>query len=320
MSKSTFCEEINSAIISIYSKYENSVIYGQNIIAGSRISGLGKDLEKIENAFVFNSTNTENALMGIGLGCSLKGIPSLYLMKQHDFALLGFDQLVNTYNLIRRKRMKAPFVVGMVVVDSGFEGPQSNLNNLDDFASITKANVHIMSTFEKINELKSGDLTNDLHFLAISQKNLKEQISQELARQVTQNSHFNVYRFEQNVFNNVDSLVIYSGVSSFFNTNFIDDFSRLGIDVAILHKNDSQLENIDLNFINKYKNIFIYSTSKSLNKSLAFMHSELLKLGKKVEMQTQKSTLNWTQVNSDEFTLNFQQLKDFIQTSKRVNT
>lgn len=320
MSKSTFCEEINSAIISIYSKYENSVIYGQNIIAGSRISGLGKDLEKIENAFVFNSTNTENALMGIGLGCSLKGIPSLYLMKQHDFALLGFDQLVNTYNLIRRKRMKAPFVVGMVVVDSGFEGPQSNLNNLDDFASITKANVHIMSTFEKINELKSGDLTNDLHFLAISQKNLKEQISQELARQVTQNSHFNVYRFEQNVFNNVDSLVIYSGVSSFFNTNFIDDFSRLGIDVAILHKIDSQLENIDLNFINKYKNIFIYSTSKSLNNSLAFMHSELLKLGKKVEMQTQKSTLNWTQVNSDEFTLNFQQLKDFIQTSKRVNT
>lgn len=320
MSKSTFSEEINSTIISIYSKYENSVIYGQNIIAGSRISGLGKDLEKIENAFVFNSTNTENALMGIGLGCSLKGIPSLYLMKQHDFALLGFDQLVNTYNLIRRKRMKAPFVVGMVVVDSGFEGPQSNLNNLDDFASITKANVHIMSTFEKINELKSGDLTNDLHFLAISQKNLKEQISQELARQVTQNSHFNVYRFEQNVFNNVDSLLIYSGVSSFFNTNFIDDFSRLGIDVAILHKIDSQLENIDLNFINKYKNIFIYSTSKSLNNSLAFMHSELLKLGKKVEMQTQKSTLNWTQVNSDEFTLNFQQLKDFIQTSKRVNT
>jgi hypothetical protein len=320
VSKSTFCEEINSAIISIYSKYENSVIYGQNIIAGSRISGLGKDLEKIENAFVFNSTNTENALMGIGLGCSLKGIPSLYLMKQHDFALLGFDQLVNTYNLIRRKRMKAPFVVGMVVVDSGFEGPQSNLNNLDDFASITKANVHIMSTFEKINELKRGDLTNDLHFLAISQKNLKEQISQQLAKHVTQNSYFNVYRFEQNVFNNVDSLLIYSGVSSFFNTNFIDDFSRLGIDVAILHKIDSQIKNIDLNFINKYKNIFIYSTSKSLNNSLEFMHSELLKLGKKVEMQTQKSTLNWTQVNSDEFTLNFQQLKDFIQTSKRVNT
>jgi pyruvate dehydrogenase E1 component beta subunit len=258
--------------------------------------------------------------MGIGLGCSLKGIPSLYLMKQHDFALLGFDQLVNTYNLIRRKRMKAPFVVGMVVVDSGFEGPQSNLNNLDDFASITKANVHIMSTFEKINELKRGDLTNDLHFLAISQKNLKEQISQQLAKHVTQNSYFNVYRFEQNVFNNVDSLLIYSGVSSFFNTNFIDDFSRLGIDVAILHKIDSQIKNIDLNFINKYKNIFIYSTSKSLNNSLEFMHSELLKLGKKVEMQTQKSTLNWTQVNSDEFTLNFQQLKDFIQTSKRVNT
>jgi hypothetical protein len=319
VSKSTFCEEINSAIISIYSKYENSVIYGQNIIAGSRISGLGKDLEKIENAFVFNSTNTENALMGIGLGCSLKGIPSLYLMKQHDFALLGFDQLVNTYNLIRRKRMKAPFVVGMVVVDSGFEGPQSNLNNLDDFASITKANVHIMSTFEKINELKSGDLTNDLHFLAISQKNIKEQISQELARLLTQNSHFKVYRFEQNISKEVDSLLIYSGVSSFFNTDFVVEFSKLGIDVAILHKMDSHMKSIDLNFMKKYKNISIYSTSKSLNNSLEFLHFELLKLGKKVEIQTQKSTLGWTQVNSDEFTLNIQQLKEFTQSSKMMN-
>jgi hypothetical protein len=49
------------------------------------------------------------------------------------------------------------------------------------------------------------------------------------------------------------------------------------------------------------------------------MHSELLKLGKKVEMQTQKSTLNWTQVNSDEFTLNIQQLKEFTQSSKMMN-
>lgn len=312
MTNSTFCENINDAIINIYNNYENSVIYGQNIIAGSRISGLGKNLEKITNAHVFNSTNTENALMGIGFGCSIKGIPSLYLMKQHDFALLGLDQLVNTYNLIRNKRMKAPFVVGMVVVDSGFEGPQSNLNNLDDFASITKANVHFLNTFEKIDMLKKNSLSNDLHFFAISQKNLKEPISQKIANLLIQNSYINLYRFKQNITKNIDNLIIYSGITNFFSSQFIEDISKLKIDVAILHKIDKHIKDINLSFMRNYKNIFIFSTSKSLNNSLQFLQSELLKLSINVQIQTQKMTLDWTQVNSDEFTLDIPQLKEFI--------
>lgn len=312
MSEATFCEEINKTIIDIFSKYDRSVIYGQNIIAGSRISGLGKNLEKIQNAFVFNSTNTENSLMGIGMGCSLMGVPSLYLMKQHDFALLGLDQLVNTYNLIRNKRMKAPFIVVMVVVDSGFEGPQSNLNNLDDFASITKANVHFLNTYEKISTFKDLNLSNDLHFLAISQKNLKKEISQNLLTFLKGDEYFNLYRFKNKFQTKIDNLIIYSGTASILNEQYIDEIKNMQIDIAILHKIDKDIRNIDLNLFEEYRNVYIFSPSKSLNNSLQFLHSNLLQLDKKVVTQFQENKLDWTQVNSDEFNLDLPSVREFF--------
>lgn len=174
--ETTYTQYINSLIISQFEKYDKSVIYGQNIVAGSRISGLGAGLEKINGAIALNTTNSENSLMGMGFGLSLSGIPSLFLMKQHDFALLGLDQLVNTNNVLRQGRLKAPFLVLMVVVDSGFEGPQATLSSLDEFASLTKAPVHFLSTKESIDEGFKKSLDPGLHFLAIGQTNMKKSV------------------------------------------------------------------------------------------------------------------------------------------------
>ena len=52
--------------------------------------------------------------------------------------MLGIDQLVNTYNIVRRQSPKASFTIMPVIVDSGYEGPQSALNNLADFCSIAR--------------------------------------------------------------------------------------------------------------------------------------------------------------------------------------
>ena len=57
-------------------------------------------------------------------------------MKQMDFLLLGIDHLVNTYNVIRQNEPKASFTIFPINVDSGYEGPQSALNNFNDFCSI----------------------------------------------------------------------------------------------------------------------------------------------------------------------------------------
>jgi pyruvate dehydrogenase E1 component beta subunit len=113
-------------------------MFGQNIAAGSCISGLTRGLKSREGHHALNTPNCENTLVGTGFGLMLNGVSSIFLMKQQDFLLLGIDQLVNTYNLIRRRKLKSSFTIVNVVVDSGYEGPQSALNNFYDFCSVAR--------------------------------------------------------------------------------------------------------------------------------------------------------------------------------------
>ena len=99
-SELTFVETINAHINKLCLN-EPTIIFGQNIISGSRISGLGKGLESHSHSLAINTTNTENSLIGMGFGVLLTGVNAIYLMKQHDFGLLGFDQLRHTNNLVQ---------------------------------------------------------------------------------------------------------------------------------------------------------------------------------------------------------------------------
>tara|TARA_X000000950_G_C13864124_1_gene639997 strand:- start:123 stop:1058 length:936 start_codon:yes stop_codon:yes gene_type:complete len=130
---------INTLLKSEISKEPNTVLFGQNIDAGSCLSGLTKGLSEINKGYTLNTPNIENALVGIGFGLMINGVNSIFFMKQLDFLLLGVDQLVNTYNIVRHNSPEASFTILPVTVDSGYEGPQASLNNIDDFCSI--ANV-----------------------------------------------------------------------------------------------------------------------------------------------------------------------------------
>ena len=89
-----------------------------------------------------NSQNSENMLVGNGFGMMLNGVSSIFFMKQLDFLLLGIDQLVNTYNIIRHQDINASFTIFPVTVDSGYEGPQAILNNLESFSSIADVEAY----------------------------------------------------------------------------------------------------------------------------------------------------------------------------------
>ena len=133
-----YIEFVNKLIREKVSDCNKLVIYGQNVSAGSCVSGLARGLKNGNGCTVINSTNSENTLVGIGFGLMLKGISSIFIMKQQDFLLLGIDQLVNTYNVIRRMNLGASFTILPIIVDSGYEGPQSCLNNFNDFCSISR--------------------------------------------------------------------------------------------------------------------------------------------------------------------------------------
>ena len=169
-------DAFNSALITYLKSKERCVVYGQNVDAGSRIGGIAKNLSALENIRVINSTNTENTLAGFGFGLLLADIPSCYILKQHDFMLLGMDHWRNTWNMIKSREFDANYVVFAPVVDSGYEGPQANLNNLAEFSSIFDCPVYLANSTSSITKIFSNLNSTPFSIVGLSQKQLKSDI------------------------------------------------------------------------------------------------------------------------------------------------
>lgn len=130
-----YVQYVNAAFKAAAEKVQPFVFFGQNIAAGSCLGGLSRGLGTSPGHRGLNTPNVENTLVGAGFGLMLGGVSSAFFMKQQDFLLLGLDQIVNTYNAVRQHAPGASFSIVATVVDSGFEGIQSSLNNLADFCS-----------------------------------------------------------------------------------------------------------------------------------------------------------------------------------------
>jgi pyruvate/2-oxoglutarate/acetoin dehydrogenase E1 component len=86
-----------------------TILFGQNISTGSRISGMTNFLDHLKKKVeIINTQNSENTLIGFGLGLALNGKKSLYFAKQLDFILLGIDHIVNTLNslILENRKLK----------------------------------------------------------------------------------------------------------------------------------------------------------------------------------------------------------------------
>jgi len=147
-----YVQYVNSLLKDHIKDNSDVVLFGQNIDAGSCLSGLTRGLSSVNEGMTLNTPNSENSLVGVGFGLMLNNVSSVFFMKQMDFLLLGIDQIVNTYNIIRQSTPQASFTIFPVTVDSGYEGPQSSLNNFDDFCSI--AGVEGYSFTNKIDTQK----------------------------------------------------------------------------------------------------------------------------------------------------------------------
>lgn len=130
---------INSLLKNAVGSHDDLVVFGQNVSAGSRIGGLTRGFVMKGNSKIINTTNSENSLVGFGLGMMLGGGKAAFMMKQLDFLFLGMDQLVNTYNLLRNsRRAKGSFTIVTTIVDISYQGPQSSSNDFGDFCSMAR--------------------------------------------------------------------------------------------------------------------------------------------------------------------------------------
>jgi len=313
--ENTFTQYVNRKIKEQFSKYENSVIYGQNIVAGSRVSGLGLQLEEINGVTAINSTNTENSLMGMGMGLAISGVPSLFLMKQHDFALLGIDQLTNTTNVLRNGRFLSPFIILMVVVDSGYEGPQASLSSLDEFASLTRVPVHFLATKETIDLAFRNAESPGLHLMALSQKNMKKTVSNPLTK-IEEFEEGILYREKVNQDKASGILIVFFGVEISLIDNVIDKVQFLGISVDTIIMSKLSKLGKGSNLFRKmvgYEKIIIIDTGKSeihFSSELAW----LLKItGKNVHKFQRESSEIWAEVSADELEFSVDEVVHLIQ-------
>lgn len=302
----SYTQFVNSKIKSEFENYDNSVIYGQNIVAGSRISGLGAGLEKIVGVKAINATNTENSLMGVGFGLAVSGIPSLFLMKQHDFALLGLDQLTNTNNVLRNGKMLAPFRILMVIVDSGFEGPQASLSSLDEFASLTRAPVHFLSTFETIEAGFVSSQEPGLHFMALSQKNMKKKVLKSNLS-ITKMDSVAIYRAIKRKIHQKRISIVFFGVEISIAQQVTEKLLKhnLEIDLFVITQISNKVYSSEiLGELIVYDEIILIDTGKSDIHYSSELALRLVSHGISVSQYCRRASQTWSEVGNDspEFT------------------
>ena len=171
-SEQKYASAINGILKNILSGSDPFVLFGQNVSAGSCLSGLTRGLQSSPDSGLemFNTPNCENAMVGFGFGMMMRGVNSAFFVKQHDFLLLTIDHMVNTYNMIKLQECKAGFTIVCIVVDSGFEGPQSRLNNLGEFSSIADFPTYGISTQQEAESILPLLKEPGFRIIALSQR------------------------------------------------------------------------------------------------------------------------------------------------------
>jgi len=172
-----YAQFINELISKEVSRTNEIVIFGQNVAAGSYLSGLTADIKTPPGGLIINTPNCENSLCGIGFGLMISGVSSIFFIKQQDFLLLGIDHLVNTYNLIRHIKPAASFTIVAITVDGGYEGAQSGLNNFADFCSIARADgFTVTNKTDAQAVIKTHLITPGFRILGVSQRLFKQDV------------------------------------------------------------------------------------------------------------------------------------------------
>lgn len=138
----------------------NVVSFGQNIVTGSCLGGLTRGLPTANGNMAINTTNSEYTLTGAGFGLMTEGVNGIFFMKQQDFLLLGMDHLVHTWNALRTRGLQSSFTIFAIVVDNGYEGPQSCINNLADFCSVADIPGYTISSRDDADSIIADKLVS----------------------------------------------------------------------------------------------------------------------------------------------------------------
>ena len=306
-----YIEFINNLIKQETVKHDNLVLFGQNISAGSCLGGLTRGLKVKENSRIINSTNSENSLCGFGFGLLMGGTNSIFFMKQLDFLLLGIDHLVNTFNIIRNLdyfRSKASFTIMPIIVDNGYQGPQSSLNNLSDFCSIARIQGYIINNKLDAEKILSSELIKPgFRIICVSQRLFNDEllIPEKLERVNKENTVFQ-YSSGQNV------TIVCFNLSFPYGFKLSNKLKANRISSSLFTVNSSTIcdWSMIINDLKTTNKLVIFEDSKSVNTNAnIFLNDALLscKLDKKIIIRREIG-MNWLNPVDDSLEIRYDEI------------
>jgi len=306
-----YIEFVNSTLKQEVIKHSKLVLFGQNISAGSCLGGLTRGLKVKESSKIINSTNSENSLCGFGFGLMMGGINSVFFMKQLDFLLLGIDHLVNTFNIIRNLddfKTKASFTIMPIIVDNGYQGPQSSLNNFYDFCSIARIPGYTITNKLDIERIIPSELVKPgFRIICVSQRLFNEElVTPEKLDYVNETNTIFQYDTGKNVTIVCFNLSFPYGVelSKRLKTNNIS--SSLFTVNSPIEGEWSQI----ISDIKRTKKLVIFEDSKSINTNMTSLLNDALsscQLEKKIIIK-RKIEEGWLNPISDIIEINYDQI------------
>ena len=277
-----------------------SILFGQNITTGSRIGGMTNNIESIKDVEIINTQNSESSLIGFGLGLMLSKINSLYFAKQLDFILLGLDHVVNTFNFLAPQQLKFSFTIITYIVDSGYEGPQSRLNCLSEFASISKSSCKYLVFPEDIkynlNKINSGGF----NLMCLSQKYSRENVNPKL---LYKEKNGDIFQYSSGK----DYTFIAVGFAAYEVYKIILNNAKYqNVDFFVVTNPATSETNTLIKSSKKTRNVYLFDQSKSKLKSLSEVENLIrsLKQNIKIKKFYRKDSVKDLYVNSDLYKLN----------------
>lgn len=257
-----YVEYINQLIKKQVLDQDKILLFGQNISAGSCLSGLTRGLAVKPGGRIINTPNSENVLCGIGFGSMMNGVSAVFFMKQLDFLLLGIDHLVNTYNVIRRKSPKASFTIMPIIVDGGYAGPQSSFNNLTDLCALAQVPGYTMTNMRDAKEVIGAHfISPGFRIIAVSEQSFKKEIIDPKLLYVDDERTLFQYS------DGTDATIVCFNLSYRYGHEFAQNFSVKGARISLFSVNSSlpiSWEKILFN-LGKTRKLIIIDDSKSAN-------------------------------------------------------
>ena len=192
----TYAAAINEATDQLLKKYREVLVIGLGVPDPKGIFGTTQGLkQKYGSNRVMDMPVSENAMTGVCIGASLRGLRPILTHQRVDFSLLSFDQLVNNaakWFFMFGGQQPVPLVIRMIVGRGWGQGPQHSQSLQALFAHIPGLIVLMPTTAYDAKGLLVSAVENNNPVVILEHRwlfNLVDEVPKKLYRTPIGKSH-----------------------------------------------------------------------------------------------------------------------------------